>query len=110
MTTLPVWFEIGSLSLLTLLLIADLALVAKRPHVPSAKESGLWVGFYVTLALIFALVMLLLGGGEVAGQFVAALLCYPLVARLARKHGAWDPAHDLAAASVAAACAAAIIS
>lgn len=47
--------------------------------------------------------------GLFAGQFVAALLCYPLVARLARKHGAWDPAHDLAAASVAAACAAAII-
>ncbi len=73
MTTLPAWFEIGSLSLLTVLLIADLALVAKRPHVPSAKESGLWVGFYVTLAVVFGIVMLLIpgGGGGPSGEFFA---------------------------------------
>ena len=73
MSELPAWFEIGSLSLLTALLIADLALVAKRPHVPSAKESGLWVGFYVSLAIIFGLVMLVIpgGGGGPSGEFFA---------------------------------------
>jgi tellurite resistance protein TerC len=32
-------------------------LIIWRPHVPSSKESGLWVAFYVTLALVFGGVM-----------------------------------------------------
>ena len=51
---IPVWFEIGSLVVLTLILIADLLIIVKRPHIPSTKESALWVAFYVTLALAFA--------------------------------------------------------
>ncbi|PPH18854.1 MULTISPECIES: TerC family protein [unclassified Rathayibacter] len=74
MLDLPVWFVIGSFVVLSLILAADLLLVYKRPHVPSLKESGLWVGFYVSLALVFALLMLILGGGELAGQFVAGWL------------------------------------
>ena len=54
---LPVWFEIGSLVVLTLILAVDLLLILKRPHIPSTKESALWVAFYVTLALIFAMLM-----------------------------------------------------
>jgi tellurite resistance protein TerC len=68
---LPIWFEVGSLVVLTLILVADLLIVFKRPHVPSVKEASLWVAFYVTLALIFALLMLTFAGGEYAGQFLA---------------------------------------
>ncbi|MBW9092938.1 TerC family protein [Microbacterium jejuense] len=71
---LPLWFEIGSLVILTLILIADLLLILKRPHIPSARESTLWVLFYVTLALIFAGLMWIFAGGEYAGQFVAGWL------------------------------------
>ncbi|MDJ0378749.1 TerC/Alx family metal homeostasis membrane protein [Cryobacterium sp. PH31-L1] len=71
---LPLWFEVGSLVVLTLILVADLLIVYKRPHVPSMREAGLWVAFYVTLALIFALLMLLLGDAEHAGQFLAGWL------------------------------------
>ncbi|MDQ2697339.1 MAG: TerC family protein [Actinomycetota bacterium] len=71
---LPLWFEIGSLVILTLILIADLLLILKRPHIPSAKESTLWVVFYVSLALIFAGLMWVFAGGEYAGQFVAGWL------------------------------------
>jgi tellurite resistance protein TerC len=71
---LPVWFEVGSLIVLTLILVADLLLVIKRPHVPSFRESTLWVVFYVALALVFALLMLLLGDAEHAGQFVVGWL------------------------------------
>ena len=49
---LPVWFEIGSLVVLILILVGDLLLIVKRPHIPSTKESTLWVVFYVILALI----------------------------------------------------------
>jgi tellurite resistance protein TerC len=68
---LPVWFEVGSLVVLTLILVADLLLVIKRPHVPSLRESTLWVVFYVALALVFALLMFVLGDAEHAGQFIA---------------------------------------
>lgn len=33
--------------------------------------------------------------GALAGQALATILTYPLVARLARRYGAWDPLHDL---------------
>jgi tellurite resistance protein TerC len=71
---LPVWFEVGSLVVLTLILVADLLLVIKRPHVPSFKESTLWVVFYVALALIFALLMFLLGDADHAGEFITGWL------------------------------------
>ncbi|WP_104197658.1 TerC/Alx family metal homeostasis membrane protein [Cryobacterium sp. M15] len=71
---LPLWFEAGSLVVLTLILVADLLIVYKRPHVPSMREAGLWVAFYVGLALIFALLMLVLGDAEHAGQFLAGWL------------------------------------
>jgi len=71
---LPLWFEIGSLVVLTLVLVADLLIVYKRPHVPSMREASLWVAFYVGLALVFALLMLVLGGAEQSGQFLAGWL------------------------------------
>ncbi|MCX7522076.1 TerC/Alx family metal homeostasis membrane protein [Microbacterium sp. STN6] len=67
---LPLWFEIGSYVVLILILVGDLLLVSRRPHVPSVRESALWIGFYVALALLFALGILLLGDAEHASQFV----------------------------------------
>ncbi|WP_344071386.1 TerC/Alx family metal homeostasis membrane protein [Microbacterium sediminicola] len=72
--SLPLWFEIGSLVVLTLILAADLLLILKRPHIPSTRESTLWVVFYVVLALIFAGLMWVFAGGEYAGQFIAGWL------------------------------------
>jgi len=71
---LPLWFEIGALVILTLILVADLLIVYKRPHVPSMREATLWVAFYVGLALVFALLMLVLADAEHAGQFLAGWL------------------------------------
>lgn len=71
---LPVWFEIGSMAVLLVILIADLLLIIKRPHIPSNRESTLWVVFYIVLALIFAGLMWFFAGGEYAGQFVAGWL------------------------------------
>ncbi|MCS0500338.1 TerC family protein [Protaetiibacter mangrovi] len=71
---LPLWFEIGTYAVLALILAFDLVLAFKRPHVPSTRESALWIGFYVLLALAFAGLMLVLGDAEHAGQFVAGWL------------------------------------
>ncbi len=72
--TLPVWFVVATFVVLALLLVLDLAFVARRPHAPSMKESGLWVAFYVCLALIFACLLLLVDTTESAGAFVAGWL------------------------------------
>jgi tellurite resistance protein TerC len=71
---LPFAFEIGTYVVLLLILAADVIIAFKRPHVPSTRESALWIGFYVLLALIFAGLMLVLGDAEHAGQFVAGWL------------------------------------
>ena len=67
---LPVWFEVGSLVVLTAILIADLLLIIKRPHIPSAKESTLWVVFYIALALLFAVLMWNIAGPDYGQQFL----------------------------------------
>jgi tellurite resistance protein TerC len=73
-TDLPFWFEAGSLILLVAILLADLLLVIRRPHIPGVVECALWIGFYVALALVFALVIALLGDTQHAGEFLAGWL------------------------------------
>ena len=68
--TIPVWFEITALVVLTVILIADLLLILKRPHIPSTKESSLWVAFYVSLALIFAGVLYFIGDSKTSLDFL----------------------------------------
>src|SRR6478609_4208477 len=72
---IPVWFEVGALVVLTLILVADLLIILRRPHIPSMKEATLWVVFYVALALAFAVVLLwVTGSTDAMGQFVAGWL------------------------------------
>ena len=71
---IPVWFEITSLVVITLILVMDVTIAFRRPHIPSTRESSLWIAFYVSLALIFAGLMWWMGDAEHAGQFVAGWL------------------------------------
>jgi tellurite resistance protein TerC len=73
-SALPVWFEIGAMVVLTLILVADVLIIFKRPHIPSAKESTAWVIFYALLALSFGGVIAWLGNAEAASQFYAGWL------------------------------------
>ena len=68
------WFEIISMVVITGILFADLLIVFKRPHVPSTKESTLWVSFYALLAVIFGLIILGLFGATKASEFYAGWL------------------------------------
>ena len=70
-TVIPVWFEVTSLVVVVLILAFDLILAYKRPHIPSTRESGLWVGFYVALALIFAGLLYAIGDADHAVEFIA---------------------------------------
>lgn len=68
------WFQAISSGVLVTILLADLLLAVKRPHIPSAKESAGWVGFYAGLALVFAAVLWLLVGHLKATEFIAGWL------------------------------------
>ncbi|MGY1603260.1 TerC family protein [Geodermatophilus sp. SYSU D00815] len=74
MDQLPVWFEISTFVGLTVLLLADLAIVARRPHEPSIKEASLWVSFYVALALLWGVLFLLVTDATRATEFYAGWL------------------------------------
>lgn len=73
-TVLPLWFEIVSLAILLIILIIDLLLIVRRPHIPSMRESSLWVGFYVLLALLFAGAIFLMGDAQHGTEFLAGWL------------------------------------
>jgi tellurite resistance protein TerC len=68
------WFQTIAMVLITAILIADLLLVLKRPHIPSNKESSLWVSFYAMLALIFSGILWWLFGSVKATEFIAGWL------------------------------------
>ena len=71
---IPAWLEIGALVVMGVVIAADLALAYLRPHVPRARESAIWVAFYVVLALIFAGLLYLNAGVNPSGEFVAGWL------------------------------------
>ncbi|WP_205547707.1 TerC family protein [Leucobacter sp. wl10] len=73
-SVLPLWFEIGSMIVLVTILIVDLLLIIRRPHIPSMREASLWVGFYVLLALVFAGAIFLLGDVQYGTEFLAGWL------------------------------------
>ncbi|MGC1214078.1 MAG: TerC family protein, partial [Micromonospora sp.] len=64
----------GTLVAMTAVLLVDLFIIGRRPHEPSVRESSLWVGFYVALALLFGVGLWLADGPSVAGQFYTGWL------------------------------------
>jgi len=74
MGELHLGFEIVALIVLCAILLADLLIVIKRPHLPSMKECAAWIGFYVGLALVFAVVLYFVGGTKPASEFVTGWL------------------------------------
>jgi tellurite resistance protein TerC len=67
-------FEIIAMVVITLILVLDILLIFKRPHIPSAKESTLFIVFYAALACIFGLLLWQLFSAERATEFFAGWL------------------------------------
>ena len=67
-------FEIISSVVLIAILLADVLIIFKRPHVPSAKESTIWVTVYAVLAAIFGLILWQLVDHNKASEFFAGWL------------------------------------
>ncbi len=67
-------FELISMAVLVLIIVADLLLVVARPHIPSNRESSLWVLFYAALATGFGVIIWQLFGWSRANEFFAGWL------------------------------------
>lgn len=67
-------FEIISMVVITGILLADVLMIFKRPHIPSAKESTAFVVAYAVLALIFAGVLWQVISHVKATEFIAGWL------------------------------------
>lgn len=92
----------------------QMLIVIPLSYETAALAAGDSRGFFVmqsSRAMIY-IVMVLIGawwgglGGLLAGQAFAHLFCYPVSVWMARRHQAWDPRHDIAAAAIAVAGAA----
>ncbi|HEX5331875.1 MAG TPA: TerC family protein [Cellulomonas sp.] len=70
--SLLVW--IVSLGLAGALLVVDVAVVGRRPHVPSTGESLRHLALYVGLAVLFGLGVWTASGAQYAGEFYAGWL------------------------------------
>ncbi len=67
-----VW--IVSLGLAGALLLVDVVIVGRRPHVPTTAECVRYLVFYIGLAVLFGLGVWATSGAEYAGQFYAGWL------------------------------------
>jgi tellurite resistance protein TerC len=63
-----------TLVVLMAILVVDLLIIGRRPHEPSMRESAIWVGVYIALAVAFGLVLLAAYGPTYSGEFFAGWL------------------------------------
>ncbi|MER6177893.1 TerC family protein [Streptosporangium sp. NPDC001681] len=71
----PVWAWLAVIGGLLIVLAFDLWIVDRgEPREFSLKQAGFWVGFYVTLAVIFGIVLWIFAGPTSAGQFFAGYI------------------------------------
>jgi len=63
-----------TLAALIVVFAVDLLIVGRRPHEPSIRETGIWVGVYVALAVVFGVVLLAAYGPRYGGEFFAGWL------------------------------------
>ncbi|WP_392545407.1 TerC family protein [Oryzobacter telluris] len=71
---LPTWVWWVTIGVAALVLAFDVVWIARNPHRPSNKETGLALGVYVGAAILFGLGMWAFAGGQLAGEYFAGWL------------------------------------
>ncbi|QIN81346.1 TerC/Alx family metal homeostasis membrane protein [Rubrobacter tropicus] len=74
MTTFPLWAWAGFLVLLALLLVLDLAVLARGARVISFRRAAGLSAFWIGVAAVFGLVLLVVAGPERGGEYFAGYL------------------------------------
>jgi tellurite resistance protein TerC len=71
----PVWAWIAVIAGMIIVLAVDLWIVDRgEPKEFSLRQAGFWVGFYVSLAVLFGVTLLIVGGTQPGGEFFAGYL------------------------------------
>jgi tellurite resistance protein TerC len=68
------WVWILTIALTTVLLLVDVVIIGRRPHIPSMGEAGRYLAMYLTLAVLFGLGVWYFSGGDYATQYFAGWL------------------------------------
>ena len=67
----PEWVWVLTLALTSVFLLVDVLIIGRRPHVPSMRETGGLLVFFITLAVLFGLGVWYFSGAEFAAQYFA---------------------------------------
>ncbi len=70
----PAWLWFATFAGILVLLAIDLFIVDHNPHAIRIAEAARWVVFYVALAVLFGLGILVFSGGQYAGEFFAGYI------------------------------------
>ncbi len=70
----PMWVWILTIGLTSALLLLDVVIIGRRPHVPSMAEVGVLLAFFIGLAVLFGLGVWFFSGADYAAQFYAGWL------------------------------------
>src|SRR5665811_1817963 len=70
----PLWVWILTIGLTGVLLLVDVLIIGRRPHVPSMGEAGRYLAIYVSLAVLFGLGVWYFSGADFAAQYYAGWL------------------------------------
>jgi tellurite resistance protein TerC len=70
----PFLFYVGFIAFIVAMLFVDLKFFHAEEHEPTIKESAAWVAVWISLALAFGVGILVLEGGNLAGQYFAGYL------------------------------------
>ncbi len=70
----PRWLWLLTIGLTTALLLVDVVVIGRRPHVPSMREVGRHLGAYIALAVLFGQGVWYFSGPDYAAQFYAGWL------------------------------------
>jgi tellurite resistance protein TerC len=67
----PLWLWLVTGVGLATIICADFYVISRNPRNPSLRECSLWIGCYVSLAILFGLGIFVFGGSRYGGEFFA---------------------------------------
>ena len=70
----PWYLYAGFIGFVIAMLFIDLKFFHAEQHEPTARESGIWVGVWISLALIFGVIVYFWKGGSTAAEYFAGYL------------------------------------
>jgi tellurite resistance protein TerC len=71
---IPIWVWIATIGGFAAMVVLDLVIADRRPHVVGTREATKWVLFYVSLAVTFGIVLGIVAGWQFGGEFFAGYI------------------------------------